>query len=123
MTLHSTHLRAALGAVAAAFLLYPATALGGSLFLIQGRGGGNGVGMSQWGAEGYATHGWTYPRILAHYYPHTTLARLPTQTVRVLLAAAAPQVAVGSSAPFELVDAHGRTVHVRAGILRFTSRL
>ncbi len=33
------------------------------------RGNGNGVGMSQYGAAGYANlAGWTYDRILAHYY-------------------------------------------------------
>ena len=24
--------------------------------------------MAQWGADGFAQHGWDYPRILAHYY-------------------------------------------------------
>ena len=35
--------------------------------------------MSQWGAKGYAEHGWTYDRILAHYYPGTTLAPAPSR--------------------------------------------
>jgi len=38
-----------------------------------GRGSGHGVGMSQWGARGFAEHGWTYREILAYYYPHTVL--------------------------------------------------
>ena len=42
--------------------------------------------MSQYGALGYAQHGWTYPQILAHYYPGTTLGRAPGVTIRVLLA-------------------------------------
>ena len=45
-------------------------------FLIEGRGWGHGVGMSQWGAEGFAIHGWGYREILAHYYPGTALAPL-----------------------------------------------
>jgi stage II sporulation protein D len=126
MTGNSTHLglRAAIAAAAAAVLLaFPATAFGGALFLIQGGGWGNGVGMSQWGAEGYALHGWRHGAILAHYYPHTTLARVPAQDVRVLLADGQGEVAVGSTAPFALVDARGRTVHVKARVLRFSSRL
>ena len=41
------------------------------MFLLDGRGWGHGVGMSQWGAEGYARHGFGYRQILAHYYPQT----------------------------------------------------
>ena len=40
---------------------------------VSGHGWGHGLGMSQWGAYGYAKHGWTYKRILAHYYAGTTL--------------------------------------------------
>ena len=37
-------------------------------FTITGHGWGHGVGMSQWGAYGYAKHGWEYKAILKHYY-------------------------------------------------------
>jgi stage II sporulation protein D len=43
--------------VVAGCLCFPSAALAESLFLIKGAGWGNGVGMSQWGAEGYAAHG------------------------------------------------------------------
>ena len=56
-------------AVAAAALAIPAAASAGTVFLLDGRGWGHGVGMSQWGAEGYARHGFDYRQILAHYYP------------------------------------------------------
>lgn len=36
-------------------------------------GNGHCVGMSQWGAYTYAKQGWGYEKILAHYYPNTTL--------------------------------------------------
>ncbi len=36
-------------------------------------GNGHCVGMSQWGAYTYAKQGWNYEKILAHYYPGTTL--------------------------------------------------
>ncbi|MBV8597755.1 MAG: hypothetical protein JO017_02930, partial [Actinobacteria bacterium] len=43
----------------------PGQTLASSLFVVKGGGWGNGVGMSQWGAEGYALHGWSYRRILS----------------------------------------------------------
>jgi stage II sporulation protein D len=52
--------------------------------IVTGHGWGHGVGMSQWGAYGYALHGWKYRRILAHYYPGTKMSRSATR-VRVLL--------------------------------------
>jgi len=52
---------------------YAAPAGSGALLVFTGHGWGHGVGMSQYGAYGYAQHGWTYQQILAHYYPGTTL--------------------------------------------------
>ena len=46
---------------------------GRDAFVFTVRGYGHGVGMSQWGAIGYARAGWDYSQILAHYYPGTTL--------------------------------------------------
>src|SRR5438034_961524 len=51
----------------------PPTSVVASTLLISGHGWGHGLGMSQWGANGYAQHGWTFDRILAHYYPGTQL--------------------------------------------------
>lgn len=57
----------------------------GVLF-IRGGGFGHGIGMSQYGAYGYALHGKDYRFILHHYYRGTTLGHVdPAQTVRVLL--------------------------------------
>ena len=42
-------------------------------FLFDVYGYGHGVGMSQWGAVGYASNGWSYQQILQHYYPGTSL--------------------------------------------------
>src|SRR5215213_5007038 len=64
-----------------------ASAEGAARFTIRGAGFGHGVGMSQYGAMGYAQHGWTYDRILAHYYTGTALSRLDDpRDVRVLVA-------------------------------------
>ena len=54
--------------------------------MIDGRGWGHGVGMSQYGARGYAEAGWGYERILKHYYRGTELRTVPARPVRVLLA-------------------------------------
>src|SRR5438876_4009579 len=109
--------------VATALLAVPSVAFGSALFLIKGAGWGNGVGMSQWGAEGYALHGWSYRQILAHYYPQTTISVVAQPQVRVLLAEGKGQVTLGSSAPFLLVDARGQKVHVPARALALTPRL
>jgi len=110
------------GAVLAACAL-PGHAAASSLFVIKGAGWGNGVGMSQWGAEGYALHGWTYKQILAHYYPHTTIGVAGQRSVRVLIAQGRSQVAIGSAAPFLLVDARGLKVHVSTASLVLRPRL
>jgi len=39
-----------------------------------GTGWGHGVGMSQWGAKGFAEEGWNYRQILLHYYRGVTLS-------------------------------------------------
>jgi stage II sporulation protein D len=61
-----------------------ASAAASPIFVIDGRGWGHGIGMSQWGAEGLALHGKTYDQILAHYYRGTTLGHAGGH-VRVLL--------------------------------------
>ncbi|MCA1657190.1 MAG: hypothetical protein LC713_05715, partial [Actinobacteria bacterium] len=91
-----------------AALALPATGSAGTVFLLDGRGWGHGVGLSQWGAEGYARHGWSDRRILAHYYPGTRLEVVHPKPVRVLLAAARDRARIGSSAPFLVVDSKGR---------------
>jgi stage II sporulation protein D len=63
-----------------------AQAAGKSALVMSGHGYGHGVGMSQWGAYGYAMHGATYDQILAHYYTGTALGKLPNNPeIRVLL--------------------------------------
>jgi stage II sporulation protein D len=73
--------------------------------------------MSQWGAYGYALHGWTYDQILAHYYTGTTLGTAPVDTVRVLLLDGAKRVGLSSSVPWRVTDAAGTVVKLQAGKL------
>ncbi len=44
---------------------------------LEGRGTGHGLGLCQLGASDLAARGATFGRILAHYYPNTTLSTLP----------------------------------------------
>jgi len=99
--------------VIAAFALVTALAGAGAVrasavFVIQGRGFGHGIGMSQWGAYGYARHGWRYPRILAHYYPGTRLGTGAPTRVRVLLEADRRSVRIGCAGGISVADASGR---------------
>ena len=69
--------------LAAAALLAPAAA--DAAWKVHGRGFGHGVGLSQYGAYGYAQHGRSYREILGHYYSHTKVGKGAGGTVRVLL--------------------------------------
>ena len=46
-------------------------------WVVHGHGFGHGVGMSAYGAYGYALHGKGYEFILGHYYPGTALGQIP----------------------------------------------
>jgi stage II sporulation protein D len=102
---------------------FAAPAGSGALFLFNGHGWGHGVGMSQYGAYGYAQHGSTYQQILAHYYPGTTLGPAPVTTIRVLLADRKKVLAIASEVPFTIRDGAGRRVPVDAGTLKLTPAL
>ena len=54
-------------------------------FTIEGHGWGHGVGMSQWGAYGYAKHGWVYKDILKHYYTGISFSNVDDSVIRVNL--------------------------------------
>jgi stage II sporulation protein D len=64
----------------------PCASAAKSTFTIKGAGFGHGVGMSQYGAMGYAARGAVASEILAHYYTGTSLGTTdPGRTVRVQL--------------------------------------
>jgi stage II sporulation protein D len=60
---------------------------------VRGHGFGHGVGMSQYGAYGYAKHGKGYRAILKHYYRHTKVGRVAKNSISVLLASGQSSVA------------------------------
>jgi stage II sporulation protein D len=84
-------------------------------FAITGHGWGHGVGMSQYGALGFALRGTTYDRILAHYYRGTALGPAPVRRVRVLLADGRSSLTIRSPVPFQVVDGTGKSHGLAAG--------
>ncbi|HYA09806.1 MAG TPA: SpoIID/LytB domain-containing protein [Gaiellaceae bacterium] len=102
---------------------YAAPAGSGALFVFTGHGWGHGVGMSQYGAYGYAQHGWTYPKILAHYYPGTKLGKTATTTIRVLLADRQKTLKISSTVPFTVTDGSGAAHTLAAGTFGFGTGL
>jgi stage II sporulation protein D len=81
-----SRLVAVLAACAGCGLLAPAACLSSPMLVIDGGGDGHGVGMSQWGADGLAQHGFTYQEILAHYYTGTTIGPAASgRVIRVLM--------------------------------------
>jgi stage II sporulation protein D len=68
------------------FLLCASSAQANVSWVVRGHGFGHGVGVSQYGAYGYALHGKGYRFILAHYYQGTTIGQVSgARIVRVLL--------------------------------------
>src|SRR5437588_1150567 len=121
---HSTNTSDALRSVIRAFtvsaLLFALSALGASsawaasVFIIRGGGNGHGVGMSQYGAYGYALHGKSYKFILAHYYQGTSLETVnPDRIVRVLLQTGSAAFSGATKAGGKKLKA-GRTYSVQA---------
>ena len=118
------------------------TAHAAKRFTIRGAGFGHGVGMSQYGAMGYASHGWDYKAILGHYYTGTELGVLKApRDVRVLLQSTSGAAAFSGASraagrtlspaatyrargraggQVELLDARGRSLATVAAPLRAT---
>ena len=96
--------RILLPALAASLLAAPPAAAAERL-TIRGAGFGHGVGMSQYGAQGFAQNGAGYRSILGHYYTDTAVGTLPARRVRVLL-----QDARGSARFTNARSAGGRRV-------------
>ncbi|MGN6798848.1 MAG: SpoIID/LytB domain-containing protein [Gaiellaceae bacterium] len=91
-----------------------------SVIAFTGHGWGHGIGLGQWGAYGYALHGLAYDKILAHYYPGTTLGPARIATVRVLVASK-PNVTLTSTTPWTIVDSTGVKTSLDAGPLTLDS--
>src|SRR3954447_15273355 len=98
-------------------------AAGGATFVVTGHGWGHGVGLSQYGAYGYAQRGSDYEKIVLHYFPGTELGAAPVSRVRVLLTSGASALPLSSAADFRVKDGRGAVHRVPAGKYTLTSAL
>lgn len=105
-------------AIAVLALLWPAAAARAD-YVIKGRGWGHGVGMSQYGAYGYALNeGRDFRFILGHYYTGTSVGQVAPARIRVLLRRTREPKLCGATL---LRDAGGRRVRLRdTRIYRFS---
>jgi SpoIID/LytB domain protein len=99
------------------------TGTGSATFIVTGHGWGHGVGMSQYGAYGYAKKGTDYEKIVLHYFPGTELGDAPVSRVRVLLTSGVGTLPIGSASDFRVKDATGAVHDVTAGKYTLTPAL
>src|SRR5947207_11151108 len=88
---------------------------GTATFVVTGHGWGHGVGMSQYGAYGYAQKGFGYAKIVLHYFPGTELGDAPVSRVRVLLTSGIATLKIGSTQDFRVRDRPGAVHDVASG--------
>lgn len=114
-------LTGALAVLALLIAASPAAALSSQYsFTISGHGWGHGIGMSQWGAYGYAKHGWAYKAILRHYYTGISFSQAENPLIRVNLRSGL--TAVELSCPKEYtVRGTGKTWTIPAGTVATTT--
>jgi stage II sporulation protein D len=96
--------------IAAALLFAAPAAAHADSVVINGRGWGHGIGLSQYGAHGYALRdGRDHEWILGHYYTGTTVGRAPAARMRVLLQRASRPRVCGAT---RVRDAAGRSIRL-----------
>lgn len=78
--------RTAMTLLATVAMLAMVAATAHASWTVKGHGFGHGVGLSQYGAFGFAEKGRSYKKILAHYYSHTKIGKAGGDSIRVLLA-------------------------------------
>ncbi|MBW3662972.1 MAG: SpoIID/LytB domain-containing protein [Actinobacteria bacterium] len=91
--------------------------------VVRGGGWGHGVGMSQYGAKGWAEDGGNYDEILGHYYSGAELStseETPAR-VRVGLTWEAMDASVTADGPVRVLGPHGETVAPAGSTWRFTA--
>lgn len=71
-----------------------------AVFTFYGQGYGHGLGLSQFGAKGFALNNFNYRQILATYYRQTQLAKVKSQSIRVLVASKRTQINISAPADF-----------------------
>ena len=110
--------RALRAGVALAALVTGCTVVGGASaqtvrYTFTGRGWGHGLGMSQYGAEGMAGHGWSATQIMQWYFRGTSVRTVAgvssTTPIRALMSSGRSTVAVATTTAGAAVDLHTGT--------------
>jgi stage II sporulation protein D len=118
-------LLALLAALVSLAAFVPAAASASVNWVVHGRGFGHGVGMSAYGAYGYALHGKGYQFILGHYYTGTTVGTTAESgTIRVLLGASSGDVGFSgatSACRVKLDPARNYEAHLIGAAVRLRS--
>jgi len=96
-------------------LSFAASAQAATVFTLTGHGWGHGIGMSQYGALGYAEHGWGYKQMLEHYFTGTHVAPLRGSVTERVLLASGPAIHFGDSAGMTMRDGSGAKTALAAG--------
>src|SRR2546423_13304265 len=78
--------------MAVSLVLLIAPVAGASPYVIHGRGYGHGIGLSQWGAYGFAKHRRDHGGILGHYYRGAQPSTAGHRAVRVPLPSGRPTI-------------------------------
>ncbi len=116
----------ALAVLTALVLLLPAApalaATTETKFTITGRGWGHGIGMSQWGAYGYAKNGWSYKAILKHYYKGISFGTKSNGSIRVMLRSGLKSMKLKCAASYTATSGTA-TMKIPAGTTATTTRV
>lgn len=106
-TITALILRAACVTVAACalFVAVASTALAETQYWVTGRGWGHGIGMSQYGAKGFAQHGYTGNQIISYYYHGASVGPAPAGNGYVNV-----RLSAGTTTRSFSVDAAGASV-------------
>ena len=103
---------------AALALVVPASAGASTTFTLTGHGWGHGIGMSQYGALGYAEHGWGYVQIMDHYFTGTHVAPLRHSVTERVLLSSGSAIHFGASSRMVLRDSGSTRMTLAAGSYR-----
>jgi stage II sporulation protein D len=96
-------------------LVFSASASAAPVFYVWGKGWGHGIGMPQYGAQGYAQHGKPYRWILAHFYPGTEAGQAGRSRIRVLLDVGRSSVTLRSPSTWTVEDGKNRSWDLAVG--------
>jgi stage II sporulation protein D len=111
-------------ALALVCLLLGAARADAAKWVVKGFGFGHGVGMSQYGAYGFAMHGRDHATILRHYYQGVAIGEAPAAPVRVLLTIARGHIGFSKATGAcgrELNPAKSYRAHRSGGSVRLLS--